>query len=316
MSRPLRIEYEGAWYHVMNRGAQHRTIFENDDHRQYFLTLLAEVSERFDADIHAYCLMGNHYHLMVRTPAGNLQRIMRQLNGVYTQYFNRSMSLDGSLFRGRYKAILVDAESYWLELSRYIHCNPIEARLVEHLEDYPWSSYLAYIGKANKPDWLSTGYILSSISQQNPVEAYQQFVNEGVSEELHRFYGKKKLDSILSDRAFCAAQLKTIEENHEIPELKKLKTHPSIELIAVKVADHFDMSLQELLTPLKGPHSQGKARAIAMYLCQQKGGWPLSEIAPYFGLQSCSSVSARVNEVFKKIAQGQWLSDINRLLLK
>ena len=118
MARPLRIEYPGAWYHVMNRGAGRKKIFNATPHYELFLTLLEEVSERFGAEIHAYCLMGNHYHLLLHTPEGNLQRSMRHLNGVYTQRYNRMRGTDGPLFRGRYKAIVVDADHYLLHLSR------------------------------------------------------------------------------------------------------------------------------------------------------------------------------------------------------
>src|SRR5690625_2272987 len=116
MARPLRIEFAGAWYHVMNRGARREAIFQSDEQREYFLSLLSVTAERFNAEWHAYCLMDNHYHLMLRTPEGNLQRIMRHVNGLYTQYFNRTEGHDGSLFRGRYKAVLVDAQTHWLGL--------------------------------------------------------------------------------------------------------------------------------------------------------------------------------------------------------
>ena len=152
MSRPLRIEFNSAWYHVMNRGASHGSIFRTDDQRNYFLELLAHTGERFNADWHAYCLMDNHYHLMLHTPEGNLQRIMRHVNGVYTQYYNRSEGKDGALFRGRYKAILIDAQSYWLQLSRYIHRNPLEAGIVDNLDEYRWSSYAAYTKNKSKPE--------------------------------------------------------------------------------------------------------------------------------------------------------------------
>ena len=161
MSRPLRIEFEGAWYHVMNRGAARCWVFNTDEQREYFLSLLADVHSRFGAEVHAYCLMGNHYHLLLRTPRGNLQRIMRHINGVYTQFFNRSEGRDGPLFRGRYKAVLVDAGAYWVELSRYIHRNSVEAGLVDALEDYPWSSYPAYVGLVGTPDWLMTSEVLA-----------------------------------------------------------------------------------------------------------------------------------------------------------
>ena len=138
MPRLLRIEYENAFYHVMNRGRARETIFHNEAYYKAFLITLDEASKRFDCVIHAYCLMGNHYHLLLQTPKANLSRIMRHINGVYTQRHNRLKLVDGPLFRGRFKAILVDADSYLLQLSRYIHRNPIEMKkpLVEDLSQY------------------------------------------------------------------------------------------------------------------------------------------------------------------------------------
>ena len=128
MSRPLRLEFPGAWYHVMNRGLARQTVFHDSDCYGAFLDGLADANDRFNLKIHAYCLMGNHYHLLVHTPLGNLSRAMRHINGVYTQRYNRMLGRDGPLFRGRYKAILVDADRYLLSVSRYIHRNSIEMR--------------------------------------------------------------------------------------------------------------------------------------------------------------------------------------------
>ena len=134
MSRPLRIQYEGAWYHVMNRGSNRQLIFTRDEHRLIFLQLLEEIVVKYKLEIHAFCLMGNHYHLLVNTPFANLSRVMRHLNGVYTQKFNLLEQRDGPLFRGRYKAILVENEDYLLQVSRYIHLNPVSVRNNLHRE--------------------------------------------------------------------------------------------------------------------------------------------------------------------------------------
>src|SRR6056297_699146 len=168
MARPLRIEFEGAWYHVMNRGAARRDVFVSDTQRERFIQLLADLVDRFGIATHAYCLMGNHYHLLLHTPLGNLGRGMRHLNGVYTQFFNRDQGRDGALFRGRYKAILVDADAYLLHLSSYIHRNPLEAGMVECLTNYPWSSYAAYAGQTKPPPWLvATWSIRCSTARPN-----------------------------------------------------------------------------------------------------------------------------------------------------
>ena len=135
MARPLRIEFPGAWHHAMNRGNARQTIFLDKGDYRAFLDLLDECSSMWGLECHAYCLMPNHYHLLLSTPSGNLSRAMRHLDGVYTQRFNRRHDRDGHLFRGRYKAILVDADSYLLQVARYIHLNPIKARLVQDPQD-------------------------------------------------------------------------------------------------------------------------------------------------------------------------------------
>lgn len=143
MSRPQRIIYENAYYHIMNRGAGRRKIFNERVDREIFLQTLGEACQQFCIEVHAYCLMGNHYHLLIKTPQANLSRAMRHINGVYTQRYNRMNKTDSALFRGRYKAILVDSDAYLLHLSKYIHLNPLSARMVDSLEQYEWSSYLS-----------------------------------------------------------------------------------------------------------------------------------------------------------------------------
>jgi putative transposase len=196
MSRPLRIEYENAFYHVMNRGSGRQQVFHKAAYYEAFLECLKEAHIRFGIEVHAYCLMGNHYHLLLSTPRGNLSRAMRHINGVYTQCYNRLRKTDGPLFRGRYKAILVDASSYLLQLSRYIHRNPIEVHkpLVQTLDDYPWSSYLAYIGKSKQPDWLTRETVYGELGAVRYKAAYRKFVDQEVDDETALFI--KKSDNL------------------------------------------------------------------------------------------------------------------------
>ena len=150
MSRPLRIHYPDAWYHVMNRGRRAEAIFGGKKDYIAFIELLKVTGELWNLRISAYCLLKNHYHLLVQTPDANLSRCMRHINGVYTQRFNKAHHIDGQLFRGRYKSILIDADSYLLELIRYIHRNPIEAGLVKQLGKYSWSSHQGYFVRCEK----------------------------------------------------------------------------------------------------------------------------------------------------------------------
>ena len=149
MARPLRIEYDGALYHITSRGNERKAIFRDDEDRIGFLEALQKVNERFNWICHAYCLMNNHYHLIVETPDGNLSKGMRQLNGVYTQYFNRKHHRVGHIFQGRYKSILMEKESYLLEVGRYVVLNPVRAKAVKKPEDWNWSSYRSTVGASD-----------------------------------------------------------------------------------------------------------------------------------------------------------------------
>lgn len=156
MSRPLRIEFPGAVYHVTSRGDRREPIYRDDEDREAHLAVIAQAMERFDAQALAYCLMGNHYHLVLQTRQANLSRLMRQVNGVYTQAFNRRHGLAGHLFQGRFKAILVDRDAYLLALCRYVERNPVAAGLVATVREWPWSSCRAHLGEEGAPAWLDS----------------------------------------------------------------------------------------------------------------------------------------------------------------
>lgn len=169
MARPLRIEFPGAIYHVTSRGDRREPIFADDGDRVAILAVLEQSMRRFDAQVLSYCLMGNHYHLVLHTRQANLSLLMRHLNGVYTQAYNRRHGKVGHVFQGRFKAILVDRDNYLLELCRYVELNPVRAAMVATAADWPWSSYLAHTGSTEGPDWLDTaglhGYLLGYPAQ-------------------------------------------------------------------------------------------------------------------------------------------------------
>jgi len=182
MARPLRIEYAGALYHVTSRGNRRAPVFKDDQDRRDFVVLLAAVVGRFRWLCHAYCLMGNHYHLLVETPEPNLSRGMRQLNGVYTQRHNARHARVGHVFQGRYKAIVVEKESHLLEVCRYVVLNPVRAGMVERAEAWPWSSYRATAGLRGRPEFLTTDWVLQQFGRER-LEAqkeYRRFVGEGI----------------------------------------------------------------------------------------------------------------------------------------
>jgi REP element-mobilizing transposase RayT len=171
MARPLRIEFPGAVYHVTSRGDRREAIFEDDADRRGFLDVLALGLARFDAQVLAYCLMGNHYHLVVYTRQANLSRLMRHLNGVYTQDFNRRHGKVGHLLQGRFKAILIDRDAYLLEVCRYVELNPVRAGMVAAAGAWAWSSYRAHVGEAEAPNWLDTAGLHSYVLGRPAISA-------------------------------------------------------------------------------------------------------------------------------------------------
>lgn len=182
MARPLRIELAGGLYHVTSRGDRREDIFLDDADRLAWLELFDQTCRRFNWVCHAWCLMSNHYHVVVETIEGNLAQGMRHLNGVYTQTFNRSHRRVGHVFQGRYKAIIVEKDGYLLELARYVVLNPVRARMVKDVADWPWSSYAAMTGGQAAPDWLQTDWILGQFSAQRrrAINLYVDFVRAGV----------------------------------------------------------------------------------------------------------------------------------------
>ena len=182
MARPLRIELAGGLYHVTSRGDRREDIYFTDADRRAWLETLGKVCSRFNWVCHAWCQMTNHYHIVVETIEGNLSVGMRQLNGVYTQTINRSHNRVGHVFQGRYKAIIVEKDSYLLELARYVVLNPVRALMVREASAWPWSSYHATIGSEEAPKWLQTDWILSQFAAQRGrgIKRYIDFVREGV----------------------------------------------------------------------------------------------------------------------------------------
>ena len=304
MPRQPRIEYENAYYHVMNRGRGRQRIFHSDSDYTTFLRTISEACERFNLVVHAYCLMGNHYHLLLQTPNANLARGIRHINGVYTQRYNRLKRTDGPLFRGRYKAILVDKDSYLLQLSRYIHRNPVEAAspLVEKLESYPWSSYPAYLNLTPAPDWLHREQTYQMLGIAKKYQGYRAYVESGNDPEIEKFYKPGCTATVIGDKNF----MQWVKEE-KIPELtakEQLKmtvpTGLSITQIVQWAAEHYQINPLEITQVIKGPGKAGRReRKIAMYLCQQLGGHSLASIMKKFGLSNVGSVSFVTSQVRK-----------------
>ena len=299
MARPLRITFPGAFYHVTSRGNERKDVFKTSGDREKFLEYLESAYERYEAIIHAYCLMDNHYHLLVETPSGNLPQIMRHINGAYTTYFNVKWKRAGHLFQGRYKAILVDIDEYAKELSRYIHLNPVRAELVQAPEQYYWSSYQFYIGHKTPPGWLYRDFILGYFGEKikTAQKAYQSFVNILLGSEYDSPLKEVVSSTLLGSADFIAhikdAYLLNKKPDKELPALKELSERASIPEIFSKVDSLFGAE-------------QKLGREIKLYLCRKHTGEKLKTIGEHFGIGE-SGVSQAYRRVSKNIHEDKKL---------
>lgn len=285
MARPLRIEYPGAWYHVMNRGVEKRDVFARPGDGLQFLTLLAEAASLAEAECHAYCLMRNHYHLLLHTPRGNLSGMMKHLGARYTQRFNLSRERDGPLFRGRYKAILIDADNYLLQVSRYIHRNPVAAGLVEQADQYRWSSYRDYLVPDPAPEWLRRDMLLKMAGGP---DAYRDYVETGTDRETESFFARGRHPAVFGGKAF--------RERLGGKPRERTPARPTLDTILGAVAKTYDVEPEALTRDYRG--RDGEPRAMAMLLCHRLGGLRLTDIAEALG----GSVPA-VSQAIKRIQQ-------------
>jgi REP element-mobilizing transposase RayT len=274
MSRPLRIEFAGALYHITARGDRQEAIYLNETDHDIWLKLLGNVCERYNWVCHTYCQMTNHYHLVIETPEGNLSKGMRQLNGVYTQTFNRRHRRVGHVFQGRYKAILVDKDSYLLELSRYVVLNPVRAGLVQEVGDWRWSSYQATIGKVQRPPWLQVDWLLSQFSRspRRAAEHYVTFVHERQGQR--RIWEKLKHQIYLGDEQFVTRMQRLQPTEEDLNEVPLLQRRPPVKTLAAYAA-------------------QAVNTKQAMAEAYQTGDYSLKEIARFFGVHY-STVSRAV----------------------
>lgn len=234
MTRPLRIQYPGAVYHITCRGNERRPIYSCDGDRHLFLKILSDVIETHNVICHAYCLMSNHYHLLIETPDGNLSHVMRDLNGNYTQSFNQIYDRTGHLFEGRFKSFVIEKESYLLEVARCVVLNPVRANMVEHSKDYYWSSYLDTAGMRKAPVWLHVDWIrgLFGKNKQTSAESYVEFVARGVQKGSP--FDDVEEGMLLGSPPFVSwvwENFGDADENKELPRTERVIGRPSLQAI-------------------------------------------------------------------------------------
>lgn len=286
MSRPIRIQYPGAVYHVMNRGNARQPIFKTPDHYQLFLRCLAEAVQLWHLKLHAFSLMPNHYHLLIETPAGNLSRAMRHLNHVYTQRFNRMTGRDGHLFRGRYKSILVEDDAYLVELLRYIHLNPVKSALAKRPEQHPWTSHHYYMGRSS-PDFLTTDRLLGYFGKRKNLarRKLHEFVLQGVPEALEKQLSSKRWPSVLSGDNFAAwIQWNFVKDLDDDQVTYVPDRHEAISERALRqaVCHLLETDWAGLKAPKGRLAQQSRAKAIWLYRTFLKQGY--GELSKVFGV--------------------------------
>lgn len=226
MARPLRIEFEGALYHITSRGNEKRDIFLDDEDRESFLEILAQINKRFNWLCHAYCLMNNHYHLLIETPEANLSKGMKLLNGIYTQRFNKKYKRVGHLYQGRYKAILIGKESHLLEVARYIVLNPTRVGIVDEFQKWNWSSFRATAYQIKPHSCLTVEWILSQFSEDKSAARrnYIRFVKAGIG---NKGIWKNLRGQILLGRTeFVERVLPLLKEKERLKEIPRKQRYP------------------------------------------------------------------------------------------
>jgi putative transposase len=292
----------------MNRGRRGEQIFSGTKDYEIFMNLLREAVDLWQVKISAYCLMSNHYHLLLQTPLGNLSRCMRHINGVYTQRYNCLHGYDGQLFRGRFKAVLVEEDTYLLELVRYIHRNPLRASMIQRLDEYAWSSHHGYLSSAKKWDWLHKDFILSMLStnKKKVRQAYAQFMMEDDSEEISTLLTKKKLPSILGSEDFIDWAKATFYDrkiHRQIPE--SLQLAPALNEITKAVCRSYGIEEKELLLARRG--ASNEPRNVAIYLSRILRQDNLQSLSKAFNMTGYSSAGSAIDRVRKKLPKDKRL---------
>jgi len=303
MSRPLRIEFAGAFYHVTARGNERKKIFVSQRDYAQFLDYLGIARERFGCVLHAYVLMGNHYHLLLETPEANLSKVMHYLNGSYTTYFNIKRKRSGHLFQGRYKSIVVDRDSYLLELSRYIHLNPVKAGITERPEDYPHSSYSSYL-TPEEDSLICRKEVLALLTdnQEDGGRKYREYVASAHGEEtaspMNKLYG----GAVLGGEHFVRGVLQKLPidqlASDEVSYRKVLRSEVMAEEIVQRVCSEQGCAPADLVKA-----ENRYLRDMVVYLIKHQTATPNREIGEMFGGLSYSAI-AKICQRFKGKLEG------------
>lgn len=320
MARPLRVEYEGAVYHILSRGNRAEFIFEEDPEKEYFLQILQKAVEKYCIELYAYCIMGNHYHLLVGMPYGALSKVMHAVQSSYGTYLQRERGWIGHVFAGRYKSLCVEKEGYLLELSKYIHLNPVRAKIVKKPGDYKWSSYRFYAGKKKKPKWLNVGWLLEEYGKSlaTAEKKYREFAEAGIGTPPSFPGGKVSGQAILGSKQFIKKVTEVIGKKRQLGDVTARNLY------------HKQVSLNDLYREVcrfygvkdfaKGK-SEGHSRDMFIYLAKTKSAATNREIGEMAGGISFSAVTHQYVRRLKRLEKDpnlmkEWTEEADDLLSK
>jgi len=312
MARPHRLQAEGCFYHITSRGNDRKKIFLSGTDFKKFLGYLKFAKEKFNFYLYAYCLMGNHYHLLLETTQANLSRIMQYLNTSYSIYYNVKRKRCGHLFQGRFKSILIEADSYFAELTRYIHLNPVRAKLTDSPEKYHWSSYNAYLH--SKPDTLIDKDKVKNLLPMEPSQ-YRHFVMEGLKENQDIFKNVYA-GFILGRVKFVKDKLKQLQSDIELKDFAHKRATKNIidphEVIKA-VADFFKLNPQYLRKSNKRPMT---AKKTALYLLRRKTGLTNAQIGKLFDMKLAAVSKAALSFERRMAGNKSLIKAVNRITSK
>ena len=317
MGRPLRIEFKNAVYHITSRGNERKKIYRDDCDKEKFLGLLEDYKNRYNFLIHCFVLMDNHYHLVIETLRPNLIKIMHGLNSGYTGYFNKKYKRSGHLFQGRYKAIIVDKENYLLELSRYVHLNPLRAKIINKPQDYKWSSYGGYIRKKEVNNLNNYNWILSIFGNEEKKSRrhYKEFIEEGIEKKLDNPIKRAVANMILGSKEFIESIMEKIDKDEIGQEIANrneiLKTINPQEVIK-EVSNKYKIKPIEITNT--GTRNN-EARNVAIYITRNVCELSNKETAKIFGGIKESAVSKVVKRLENNIKTNKALKQITEQLM-
>jgi len=313
MARPLRIEYPGAIYHVITRGNNRQRVFRDEHDRSTYLKKLSYYCLDKEVELLCYCLLGNHIHLLMETPRGNLSKMMQPFQTSYTVYFNRRHGTTGHVFEQRYKAFLVDKDSYLLQVSRYIHLNPVGSKIVERPQDYQWSSYRGYLVRKIESGEISLNrrLVLSYFSGSGgrPVKGYRDFVEGGLKR------GEKWDEFPITKQAFVGDDQFVREARKRVIRTSFEEGRNGLDDVVGAVSKVMRLKKDELGSPLRTERTQTGREAV-MYVARRQGDIELKELVRFLGVKDASTVSHGVRRAEKRLTREKVFRDQLKKVLR